>query len=111
MCFNLAISLLQPLLVCSRVTFRQVSQYSVHTVSIGFHMMLGYHTYRLSQLKDLLSGCFERVDMDLVFFEDSQQGQRSEVTSRHTVAYLLTWLLVIRAMSRCGPEVSGCQWI
>ncbi len=70
-------------------------------------MRLGYHAHRLSQLKDLFSGCFERVDMDLVFFEDSQQGQRSEVTSKHTVAYLLTWLLVIRAMSRCGPEVSG----
>ena len=71
-------------------------------------------TFRLSVLEEVLGKALERVNMDLVFLEDSEHSDLSEAAAaldsphllyHNTTAYVFTWLLIIEAMSQCDPEV------
>ena len=66
----------------------------------------------------MLGKALERVNMDLVFLEDSEHSDLSEAAAaapdlphllyHNTTAYVFTWLLIIEAMSHCDPEVQQC---
>lgn len=81
------------------------------------------HNYlfsRLSVLEEMLGKALERVNMDLVFLEDSEHSDLMSMAAavvapdsphllyHNTTAYVFTWLLIIEAMSHCDPEVQHC---
>lgn len=82
---------------------------SIHSVVLTLCMP------RLSVLQELFGKALEAINMDLVFLEDSEHSFLPEATSmsalehhtfyHNTTSYIFTWLLIIKAMGQCDPEV------
>ena len=85
---------------------------------ICFSLYCDFFLSRLSVLEEVLGKALERVNMDLVFLEDSEHSDLSMAMAgpadsphllyHNTTAYIFTWLLIIEAMSHCDPEVPFC---
>ena len=84
-------------------------------VQILFSNLIFFFPPRLSVIEEVLGKALERVNMDLVFLEDSEHSDLSmsaagaldspHLLYHNTMAYVFTWLLIIEAMSQCDPEV------
>ena len=80
-----------------------------------FSLYYDFFLSRLSVIEEVLGKALERVNMDLVFLEDSEHSDLSMAMAgpadsphllyHNTTAYVFTWLLIIEAMSHCDPEV------
>ena len=58
----------------------------------------------------MLGKALEKVNMDVVFLEDSLSQSTSldgSCSYHNTTSYVFIWLLIIDAMSQCDAEVRG----
>lgn len=54
-----------------------------------------------------LDSASDQLDLDSVFVDQGKE-RIAVVSDRHTVGYMLLWLLITKCIGKCQLEVNGC---